>query len=86
MPPPVSGIGEGRPAGISVAETSPETAVLSGGAECSWASFSMFCSMIWAVVRVSSVDTNVLISLEERSEFISGFLLIQRIICIQRAD
>jgi hypothetical protein len=54
----VSGRGEGRPAETSAMETSPLTAVLSDGAEGSWTSFSVFCSLIWAIPSIKSIMTD----------------------------
>jgi len=50
-----------------------ETVVLWDGAEGSRASFSVFCALILAVVRVLSTDGNSLISNESGFRFISGF-------------
>jgi hypothetical protein len=58
MPPLVSGRGEGSPANLPAAETSLETAVLSDGAEGSWGSFSVFCSLIWAIPSIKSKMTD----------------------------
>jgi hypothetical protein len=56
--PVVSGRGEGSPEDIPAAETSPETAVLSDGAEGSWRHFPVFCSLIWAIPSIKSKMTD----------------------------